>query len=497
NKVLRYDKTNGAVTTLLTRNEEITSLAVDENHLWIGTNDKLISCNKDGGAIEEYFQGMKITSLCRDNNWIWIATNGNGLIEYDERTEKFQIYTTENSNMLSNNITTLSAKDRDVWMITDKGVCGYRAKLVEESISNNLDIASNEKKSMVINIGTPTISGKYYIHAKLLLSSGQFIGFDSDSFYVSKATVTLTFNLDKPVYKPDELITITGKVYNKDLVLPAYNLNLYINADDKTILSETINIGTNSVYEFIATTTATKSFTIVAGVDEIRLEEYVVIIEEPLKIDITEIGTPNRGTNTFTIKLNNTGDAETVINGRWKIGDEEWQELGTVTILPGGIKEIALNYQFPPDNYQSGYATITLVLSGDITGTYTRQIEFGEKVDVKVEPEIVYPLGYVEVPFTITNQGKQDSEFELTFLLNKQEQEQNIKVFAFPTPKEPSWLLSEPKIVIKSNTVKNPHPVKTPPKAPQTDYSEDIIRISSEFYIPNGGTITGSLIYEL
>ncbi|MEW6608435.1 MAG: T9SS type A sorting domain-containing protein, partial [bacterium] len=42
-----------------------------------------------------------------------------------------------------------------------------------------------------------------------------------------------------------------------------------------------------------------------------------------------------------------------------------------------------------------------------------------------------------------------------------------------------------------------PHPVKTPPKAPQTDYSEDIIRISSEFYIPNGGTITGSLIYEL
>ncbi|MEW6607659.1 MAG: hypothetical protein AB1414_09450, partial [bacterium] len=42
NKVLRYDKTNGAVTTLLTRNEEITSLAVDENHLWIGTNDKLI-----------------------------------------------------------------------------------------------------------------------------------------------------------------------------------------------------------------------------------------------------------------------------------------------------------------------------------------------------------------------------------------------------------------------------------------------------------------------
>jgi hypothetical protein len=115
--------------------------------------------------------------------------------------------------------------------------------------------------------------------------------------------------------------------------------------------------------------------------------------------------------------MKNIGDREVVVSGKWRVGSEDWRELGTIILLDKVTKVIETNYQLLVTNYQLPTTTITLVLIGDVNIVIMRHVEFGELVDLAVRPDSVYPVGYLEVPFEVVNRGKVGSEFIATFTI--------------------------------------------------------------------------------
>ncbi|MDI6736837.1 MAG: hypothetical protein QME42_11730, partial [bacterium] len=106
---------------------------------------------------------------------------------------------------------------------------------------------------------------------------------------------------------------------------------------------------------------------------------------------------------------------------------EIWE--GTISLTGGQTKVIETDYRLPITSYQLPVATITLSLTGVAPGTgvspgtgdvhtvTTKQVEFGELVDLAVKADLVYPVGYLEVPFEVVNRGKMDSEFVATWTI--------------------------------------------------------------------------------
>lgn len=139
-----------------------TCLAEDLNGLvWVGTDNgpiyfsaatnvrdkicgRLIRPEESNTAVGLFIlEGMKITSIAVDRlNRKWLGTNNNGLFVIDQSDGKPVVgnYTTENSSILSNNVTALAINQKkgEIFIGTDRGLCSYQ----EEALGSNTDYSN-------------------------------------------------------------------------------------------------------------------------------------------------------------------------------------------------------------------------------------------------------------------------------------------------------------------------------------------------------------------
>ncbi|GAP72350.1 hypothetical protein SAMD00024442_3_62 [Candidatus Symbiothrix dinenymphae] len=129
-------------------------MAEDLNGLvWVGTNNGPISfssaeqvgrgqCNRvlamDENELNGYplLEGESITAIAVDGaNRKWMGTHGNGvfLIDQSSGTLKAEQFNTDNSEILSNNITAIAIDDNsgEVYIATEQGLCSYRSDATE------------------------------------------------------------------------------------------------------------------------------------------------------------------------------------------------------------------------------------------------------------------------------------------------------------------------------------------------------------------------------
>lgn len=107
--------------------ETVSFFCDSKNNLWIGTrrsglikitNNKIQFYNENDGL-----DSKNATSVCEDDKGtIWVGTEGGGLYAY--RDGKFTHYNVGNG-LLSDFITTLSYKNNNLFMGTNKGICKY------------------------------------------------------------------------------------------------------------------------------------------------------------------------------------------------------------------------------------------------------------------------------------------------------------------------------------------------------------------------------------
>jgi ligand-binding sensor domain-containing protein/class 3 adenylate cyclase/predicted metal-dependent HD superfamily phosphohydrolase len=88
-----------------------------------------------------------ITSMCQtSSNDFWIGTFGNGLLHWNNETHKAQLFTKKNIG-LPNNVVygVLKAKDGNLWLSTNKGICCFNPKINKVNNYSEIDgLMSNE-----------------------------------------------------------------------------------------------------------------------------------------------------------------------------------------------------------------------------------------------------------------------------------------------------------------------------------------------------------------
>ncbi len=118
----------------------------------------------------------------------------------------------------------------------------------------------NLKQDYITNIGALNVTGKLYLEAVLKNSLGQSVAVSEHPFYVVNNNIMLSVNTDKKLYKPGEIITVTGAVTNL-ATTDVSNLNLQVmkqqpgSSTAQTLYTKTISISSGGTQSFTFQTT--------------------------------------------------------------------------------------------------------------------------------------------------------------------------------------------------------------------------------------------------
>ncbi len=264
-----------------------------------------------------------------------------------------------------------------------------------------------EKLDLITLIGTLKATGKLYLLANLESEIGQAIAQAKNSFYITDSKISLTLETDKKVYKPNEIITITGEVDNGS-DLPAENLNLILKRDNLEIYSETFSLAPGETHTFTTTTQATYSFILEGKVGEVTVSEYISVEEVAVKAVLSAPDIVGQGDFEATLVLENSGNMDANLKVDFA------GETSTLLLPVGKSRLFRGIFNITQDT------TIKAVLSGDVNKTVSKRIIFGEKIEVSITPEDTYLEGIISIPYKITNTGILDTQFSMTFTLENQ-----------------------------------------------------------------------------
>ncbi|HDL64120.1 MAG TPA: 6-bladed beta-propeller, partial [Proteobacteria bacterium] len=268
----------------------------------------------------------------------------------------------------------------------------------------SIALPPHDSYSLQTDIGTIDQTGKFFLTGILTSAMGQIIAKDTLPFFITDSDTSLTVNTDKLIYQPNETILITGEVRNNSGIA-ADNLNLVLTAGINEILNEVFSLDTGDIYPYTVTTSAIESFTLAAAVDDVTISDYIVISEPQLEVTATAPDVVGRESFIIDVLLENTGkvllDLTLDIGGRVKQLDIPAGESGFAQETFTIIEDTA----------------IEIIISGDVNRTISKTIVFGENIKITLSPEPVYPVGRVNIPYTVENTGQLDSEVEVDFTL--------------------------------------------------------------------------------
>ncbi|MDI6703293.1 MAG: Ig-like domain-containing protein [bacterium] len=427
NGLYRYDPTTTELSKLLNLSSEVTFLLFDDKDLWLGTNGEglwhyeggswtqFTEENTDGGLLSN-----RLFAGCLDGSYIWLDCGT--ITRYDKAAGEWKSYRED----WFDSITSILADQVFLWIGGRGGLFKMKKVgeiLFDETIQVNVgsDVTTNHL------LGILDTLGKVYIDAVLTSSKGQLIDHGQNTFYIINTSTSLSFETDKPIYKPYETVTITGKIHNAAQI-PTNPLKLKLRKKDKEVIyqEENIVLQPYETRQFTTTTTADKSFVLEGSIGDLKLTDFVEVAKPELEVTIDAQEVVSRDEFTPLIILKNTGKVELQIeNCILKIAKaEDGEELTVYCLLstvyclrPGETKIFEQPLQIHED------VILSVEVSGDVRKTVAKQIGFGEKVTIGVTPEEIYPIGIIEVPFVITNGGSLDSKLEVVFVLEKTEKE--------------------------------------------------------------------------
>jgi len=157
-----FEKLENIVAADKLPNPIVTSIAVDEPILWIGTQEGLFAYDtsakqgrtytKDDGLASNF-----INTILQDGNTLWIGTI-EGLTKYDRANNLFQTFTTRDG-LPNNNIRMLALKDDMLWIGTPKGLALCRVNSEYEAPSIKSASFSEKGNSFYDNIRSIGVMG--------------------------------------------------------------------------------------------------------------------------------------------------------------------------------------------------------------------------------------------------------------------------------------------------------------------------------------------------
>ncbi|SRX56075.1 hybrid sensor histidine kinase/response regulator transcription factor [Aequorivita sp. CIP111184] len=161
---LNIDKQNFYTYTTQNSNllgDRIMSLLIDGGRLWIGHQTHGLQLMDSKGKITSFKETASFTiwKIYKDeNDMLWFGTRDHGLIQFDKKHGIIQQFTTENSNLTTNNIRTIEkGKTGELWIGTETDGL-FKLNINKHSVEKVNNINSNIKSlyfnDSVLLIGT-------------------------------------------------------------------------------------------------------------------------------------------------------------------------------------------------------------------------------------------------------------------------------------------------------------------------------------------------------
>ena len=231
----------------------ITTMTIDNNDKWIGTNKGLLKF--DDNTWTKYdtensgLAGDNIRSIKTESGIKWIATN-NGLAKFDDN--HWQVYNTDNSQLPSNDIySILITPDGTKWISTSEAIIKYYNEKWEVFHSEDFKLSSNNKREMGIDSqGVLWITG---FNKFFKFKDGTFTSFTIDSLsgYINSIAIDNEDNkwigcshyIISPLIKLDKDENVTYNSLDYDISVPS----VYSIAIDK---NNNKWIGTHGAYSY-------------------------------------------------------------------------------------------------------------------------------------------------------------------------------------------------------------------------------------------------------
>lgn len=138
----RYDKNTDSWNTYTPEeglmSGQVSTIAVDENTVWIGTSDGGISCysKKDQAFVKSYSKSEtldtnNIRSIFVDGIYTWIGTANSGIYRYIKTTDTWMQYTVRDG-LASNHVTSIAVSGDEVWFGSNENGLSKYNKLTQE-----------------------------------------------------------------------------------------------------------------------------------------------------------------------------------------------------------------------------------------------------------------------------------------------------------------------------------------------------------------------------
>ena len=197
-------------------------LEKDPDHLWIGTMDGLFILNKNNKKPEQIalpIESNYIYSLHQDKQGqLYIGTSGSGLLIYNPESKQFTHYYTNNSSLISDNISTILSDDDDKYIVigTEQGISRFYP-------------ADKRFRNWTKDQGLQSI---YYNS-----SSGIYYGSDYYIFGTIDGAIFFKLNNENPKYYRNKMVLSDFRIFYETVYPGEKDSPLVNNIDDtKTIV---------------------------------------------------------------------------------------------------------------------------------------------------------------------------------------------------------------------------------------------------------------------
>ncbi len=447
----------------------VSALCQSPGFIWVGTEGNGIFCyEKESGSWKNFslsnlpLPSNQISSLLFDGKVLWVGTD-QGLFCWDFEDNNWQIFTSSNSSLPSSQILSLSSQGELIFIGTSKGLAvsrregvlegskdifetfdGERNKFPNETINSLLGsedevwlgtngglinlklqrtLIGENFFSQEVKLGSPesttmpldaiSATGKFFLKGALISPSGQVVRGKAYPFYVFDGKIGVMLESEKEFYRAGEEGKILGKVINLGQETFS-DTRLEVFKGEEVLFNQEINLFPSRSYpfevEFVADSDAFFKAVVTHGkFNYFALEE--IKVRNPL-VEMTLDAPSLVGREPFTVKVKLKNVGEIPANLRLSLNKEGELSEGEEFLLEAGAsKTFSKNFTL------SRETTMIAHLSGDVEKTLEQKIDFGERVILSLEPELVYPEGEVEIPYILRNIGSLGSNLRITFQL--------------------------------------------------------------------------------
>ncbi len=223
------------------------------------------------------------------------------------------------------------------------------------------------EKTIPVNIDQSTVvpteidfqkipAGKYYLQSSLISPLNQLVAQNSKEFYVVSGNAVLAFNTDKRIYKPDEMVTVTGEIRNlaaTEMTNAALTLiSKSPGSDGQTIYYETFNLSAGGTHPFSVTLPAESVGTVDLNCSVTQGNIVLGSVTDQYQVVVPQVSAtwtaPNlAGGDAFrmNLELENTGEVDATTSVRLTDDAGQLIDLRPVTIPAGEVYSLGYTRQ--------------------------------------------------------------------------------------------------------------------------------------------------------